>query len=789
MEDLYVYDIRNTDRKELDEKEVPNSVEEYIASYNNISSIYFEYFFLKVHIATIDLSYNQLTDLTFLRCFNSLRYLNVSHNFLDLDSLLDIRNIVIARLYIKYNNFDELHKKFPQVIPTILSHAWVINGIFITDYQRKMNKNYETTLEFGNVILANTRYRSVKSKFTSTAQAGKHYIFDHDITYNNGVKFTPPLATYPLKIDQNPQIERVMYLREFSQFQLPDGEFDDYFGLALGILSHLWIGESLYLIPRLLCRVFWFNIYEDIQNMENWELHVVLFLLMSKIKAFKESDRQIWATVNVERYLKTGTIPMVGSIPRLVIAAFIARAIATSEGETSNMATDDLRAYFKYRRSCGFTQLDTSVEAVYKETVAPFYQPTGLKPQVKEKIDIVHPLTGEWVHSVISHSKNGRITMLLPDVISIIPISAVFWDGRGTWREAAKKDNLATNIVKAKEASTFITAADLPDYNPPKETFHPSDTSFDLNLSSILGNSFRSTHLQHLLQQQPPQSARPSMGNSRSLLNSSKELKTSRKPVEIEESKMMPGWRTFRGIVDPPFPRSQRSKRVHGGLLYGNAITDVVNVVNSNEYSNGKPIKRYNVRLFNSITKKSKYTWISEDEIKKEDLKRLNDMYKSHVTTKLKVGSDSDNLLAKTSSKNISNTLASINANIPIDKSESFHNITNENTHATIDEEKLEPNNNSQTPYEQFENNDSPSQNTQQEGPQETQQENRSTEQSSPVPEVQDISPEQQDSFEPQTEFLNEQQNESLNEEQNESLQEDHLNQEGEQQEAHKEEQ
>ena len=55
---------------------------------------------------------------------------------------------------------------------------------------------------------------------------------------------------------------------------------------------------------------------------------------------------------------------MVGSIPRLVIAAFIARAIATSEGETSNMATDDLRAYFKYRRSCGFTQLDK----IYKWT-------------------------------------------------------------------------------------------------------------------------------------------------------------------------------------------------------------------------------------------------------------------------------------------------------------------------------------------------------------------------------------------------------------------------------------
>ncbi|OHT16305.1 hypothetical protein TRFO_13318 [Tritrichomonas foetus] len=653
--ELKIFDVRNTDKTTLSSDDVPSITEEFIASHNRLSSLDFDFFFAKNHVFSIDLSYNQLTDLSFLRCFRSLGFLDISHNFLDLDNLFDLRNTVIVRLYFKNNNFDDLNQKYPMLIPTILSHAWVINGTFISDYQKQIFKNYENTLEFGNLIISNSRFKITKSNHSSTAQAGKGYIFDHDFEYNNGVKFTTPLGTTPFKFDEFPQIERIRYLSRFSHFELPNGDFNDYFGLTLGILLKVWIGESIYIIPRMLCRVYWFNIYEDIQKMENWELLVVLVAILGKIRIYNKIETELWDALNLERFLKTGIIPQIGSTPRLILAAYISRAIATTDEEPSDSSTNDIRAYFKYRRICGFTQLETTIESVYMETVAPFYQPTGAKPSKNDKIEFVHPLTGEWAVSSIARNRNGRIIIVLKDCMVQIPASAVFWDGRGMWREAAKKEACKTQTLsRKKEGKTFITAADL--LQQEDEIKLPPDNSPNTTLNTNLNTSMNTPSLQETLQSagldlsilkkvhtRPLNSARAPMSSTRgSLLGLGKDCTmksttfANQLPPDIDENKMMPGWRSFRGIVDPPFPKSQRANRVHAGLSYGNSIKDVVNIVTGREYSNGVPIKRYNVKIYNAITKKSSYQWITEDEVSKEDSIRLNELYQMHVAGKIK---------------------------------------------------------------------------------------------------------------------------------------------------------
>ena len=500
-------------------------------------------------------------------------------------------------------------------------------------------------------------------------QAGKSYILDHQIETqtDNDVIFNPPLGETAYRTDHKSQIEKIKFLSTsfLFNFKLPDGEFSDYFGLALGILSVLWVDGTVDSIPRLLCRAYWFNLSEDIIKMKNWELLVVLYLICTKIQKYLGTfsiQNDTWKSLNIEKYVTTGKIPLVGSTPRMILAAFMSRAIAITECPASESFSNDLRAYFKYRKTCGLVQLDQTIKSVYLELVAPFYHPKNIQaPMKNDRINCIHPLTGEWVTSTIKYVKNGRIFIFLDDVISQIPSSSVFWDSRGIWREDAKKevkvpdDKFRNNSYRRK--NTFITASHR--YTNPQEdeiqvddkvdkqdnlnNNHQSDSNnindtntndedddLDLDLSNIerLINPISFVP-------KPPQSARAGNFNRRPYEPSAPEI-IQAPPLHYDESKLMPGWRTFRGIVDPPRTRSKRINRVHVGLGPTQSIQDVVNIVKGNEYTNGKRVKRFNVKIYNVLTKKNKFAWITEDEISKKDVRKLNEIYQRHTTNKLK---------------------------------------------------------------------------------------------------------------------------------------------------------
>lgn len=651
MEDK-IFDARNQNLSTLSSDDVPKCTEKFLVSHNNLSTLDTDFFFSKIHISSLDLSYNQFTSLSFLRCFRCIEFLDVSYNFLDIDDLFDIRDCVILRLILNNNNFDDAMMNDPLLIPTIVAHAWTINGEFITDQQRKLFQSYESTLEYGNSILTSGRFRVTKPGYLSTAQAGKIYISNHNYANDKGIQFTPSACASSLTIDELTQYERIQYLSKYSQFELPEGNFKDYFGLTLGILSKLWIDEKVQLIPRLISRAFFFNINDDVSQMENWELTVLLYKISERIQPTNEVEEEIWNTISVNKYLHTGILPLMGSSPRLILSAFIARAIATTDNELNESSTNDLRVYFKYRKSCGFTKLETSIESVYMETVAPFYTPNGYNQVEKnDKIEFIHPLTNKWSISTINKITNGRIFIIADSksLVVQIPVSSIFWDGRGIWREVARKGGNGTSnsfLQQRKKANTFITASDMTqsneiNYNPPNQDFVPeTESRIEVDLNENENAEKDETPIPPLNLESSIPTGNFSFGRKissrKSLLQSTTIF--AQKPVSVDENKMMPGWRNFRGIVDPPSPKSERSNRRSNrfSLPYGNSIKDVINIINENEYLNGRQKKKFNVKMYNELTKKTKYTWIYEDEISKEDAKHLVEMYNSHVANKMK---------------------------------------------------------------------------------------------------------------------------------------------------------
>jgi hypothetical protein len=126
-------DLRRQDKSEITPEDIPPSTERLLLSYNELRTIDFRFFFSHFALWEIDLSHNQLTTRTFLRCFRALGQLNISSNCLAVDDLLDLRRTVIMRVSLNDNLFEDVCSQFPLFVPTILSHAWVINDWFVTD--------------------------------------------------------------------------------------------------------------------------------------------------------------------------------------------------------------------------------------------------------------------------------------------------------------------------------------------------------------------------------------------------------------------------------------------------------------------------------------------------------------------------------------------------------------------------------------------------------------------------------------------------------------------------------
>jgi hypothetical protein len=609
-------DLRRLDRADFAIADIPIATERLLLSYNRLRSFRFDFFFRHCHIFHFDLSHNELTSLKFLRCYRALGFLDISRNRLPLKALLDIQHIAILRINLRDNQFDETMAHAPLFVPTILSQCWIIDGHFITDADRAAHAEFQSTLAFGGILAEAIKPDGHDHPHLSVSQVARFFVGLDEELHEPGVIFTPPRSDAIARLTAQPQLDRLAYLATDFPVELPDGPFVDYFGVAIAIVAKLWIGEPVQTVPHFLCPAYWYRIGDDLKQMEWYELCIVLYQISQRKRSSNEIESGLWRSSRIDKFLRTGKVPILGSDSRMIISALIARSIALSSSELSQESTPDLRAYFKFRKSCGFRVLDPSLESVYQEIIAPLWQPPRTCPVPDDVIELVHPVTSAWMRGRIISAKAGRVYAAVGGVVSHLLASAVFWDGRGFWREVAKRE-LKVKHAEANELGTFITAADQ---------VGKVATAVEL---AALGQRFAAPSA--LVEVRPPP-------GEVTMIHHNPALRA--KESQVDESKMMEGWRTFRGIVEPPLPRPERSVRSARNPRRAQLIQNVVNVVPGRDWGVEPRPRRFNVRVMNTLTGKSRYSWVGEDEIDADDADSLMVMYRQHVANRLRKHGD-----------------------------------------------------------------------------------------------------------------------------------------------------
>lgn len=192
-----------------------------------------------------------------------------------------------------------------------------------------------------------------------------------------------------------------------------------------------------------------------------------------------------------------------------------------------------------------------------------------------------------------------------------LPLVGLYWDGRGTWREAQPRDD---NRNKARRAKTQLSRAFVT----------ISKTQEEDEMAQTLPESPK---------QQFPTMREPHASNPVSVLmssmkrmNSTKFIDRTMKPVE-----------TFRGIGDPVRPQHRTIPRNAPARKPNQFVQDVVNITPGHDMGYGKKSRRFNVRVENALTHKSQYIWINEDEVSPEDVERLMNLYRKHIESKMTI--------------------------------------------------------------------------------------------------------------------------------------------------------
>ncbi|EAY02579.1 hypothetical protein TVAG_254800 [Trichomonas vaginalis G3] len=381
------------------------------------------------------------------------------------------------------------------------------------------------------------------------------------------------------------QNERLRFLCEKYDVNVKPGRFIAHFGILLGLLCAQWLGEAIEIIPRCFCSDYWFDVSQTIQEYENWQHILVIIKLINNIKIETPQQQDLFDSLQLKRYLASGRPPFPGSTPRLILTAFLARAVSSSPVQLSQC--DDLKIYFKFRKNCGFTTHENTIESIHHEFFCTFSIPNGPIPEEGDKVSIAHPLSGEWTEGTTISVNNGRIFVQLGDLISQMPILALFWDGRGLWKEGTITKRIDENINKQIEVqhNTF----EVPDMNDSKVAPSSRTTYLDIGREALRKSKF----------------------------------------IDRSFKKNV----TFRGIVDPPFKRPNTARRRKDPAITSphQIVDDVVNVVKGTEISEGRYLRKFLVKFVNELTKKSSYVWVSEADIPKCDVDRLIQIYMKHL--------------------------------------------------------------------------------------------------------------------------------------------------------------
>lgn len=617
-------DLCGRDLTEVKLDDIPKDTEYLDLSNNKISCLPSDIFRKRFNILSINLKNNNISNLSFLRVFKVLKMLNIENNNLEVDDLLNIRHLYIQDLRIKFNGFYQHFATKPLVLVTILKRVWIIDGQFITDYVKQSAREYKRTLEYAEAILGARKEKNVELKFTGATKAVANFLKGSSLKNDDIGLFMHPKGIMLQSYTKRPQLEKLAYLAGEYEMSVPDGDFIDIFALILGILSVHWANMSIDLIPRLLARPFWGLKANDIEKLENWEQWVYLYKLNEIISPRTNIEVDLWKMLRLDHYLKTGEIPLPGSNPKLLLTALLYRAVDPDD-YPNNI---NFKLYQKFREHCGFTSLDEGLSVIHYELLGALPD-TIIAPKIGEVVAITNPVDDKWTNCIVAKVSNGRTWVKIGNIIIQIPVRALFWDGRGIFREAKPreiKQNKASKLHSAflTEARTTLTNTEEM-RNLSRKSASVQARFPPLRVASRLLVEKTLSSLSNV-QSSPKVSKITTSVQSTYDENSDKNLKKTR---------TLPS--TFRGILSPICPPHICIPKVPPSRKSNQYVEGVVNITLGHMGADGRQMRRFHVKVVNSVSKKVQYIWINEDEVTEDDVSRLLELYKSLIESKMHV--------------------------------------------------------------------------------------------------------------------------------------------------------
>jgi hypothetical protein len=604
-EEGQVCDIRLHDLSVLSPEDIPILTSTLLVSNNQLSTIPPGIFTSYRHIWRIDASYNRLSSLKFLVYFHALHTLDLRDNLLELDELLDIRHIHILHLKLSSNPFERFTSKFPLIIMALLKRAWVIDGQFIPDYSRQLAKKFKNTRQFGETILAARRAQIACLPMAGASNSARTFLAGTSCKFSDPGTFMNSHGHHMRCLTKSSQIERIRYLRRECRFHPDAVDFLDSLALAMGLLSHLWFSIPISSIVRIVAPGYWSRIGTDVESLENWEVVIVLLDICEQRKSQNAGEMEIWSALGVDKYLQTGAPSLLGHISRMILCG----ALFHSESAKKYAKLCDMKIFTKFRNACHFPDHAFSLENLHSELLAELQTEARKVPELGDILALRHPITDIWVNSRVCQVRRGRVTARLEsDILVHFPMSSLFWDGRGVWREMKCRGGPPKRTPSGMR-ETFLTIA---------ETAREEERPDPVRLAVPLPPS--AVRQRNVLPSDPSYM----LSKSREMMNSSRFI-----------DRTVPPESEFRGIADPKRPTRTPFRRPPPTRKPTQIVKAVTNVCAGAEAGPNRWVRRFQVKVQNMTSKRCSYVWLNEDEIPPEDVARLVELYRAHIESKL----------------------------------------------------------------------------------------------------------------------------------------------------------
>jgi hypothetical protein len=616
-EPSHIVDLQRRDLKNVEREQVPYETETLILSNNQLTALTPGIFDRHFAIFDIDLSFNELTSLKALVYFKGLNELDLRHNCLEIDELLDLRHIHIFHLRLSDNNFQKYTHKYPLTIIALLKRCWIIDGTFITDHTRAQAKEFKKTINFSNTILAARRSQPKELRMAGATSSAQSFLAGTSCKFIEPGKFMHPHCRELALLSKHSQLERLGCIkrRVAFRFDLIEGNFLDYLSLVMGILGHHWMKVPIEWIARTVEKSYWQLNSTKISVLENWEEWKLLATIVPNVHPNGDTEVEVWNALCVSDYMESGVLPVLGSKPRLLLCSVLSHSgLQIQQLEE----IDDMKVYFKFKAQLSnLRQIseDSLLSSVHREMLGelPFDSPRI--PKRKDVLAVRHPLTDTWVNSTIFSVEKGRIFASIgQEIVVQLPIAGLFWDGRGKWRESVQvAPRPSTSLSKSRD-KMFLTVSQAVE-EIERSVSRPASRAIIKGAEQSSGWRVSPMDREYFLQK-----GREGM------------RKCGFMPKRTERSGC-----EFRGIVDPVMPPLRSVRRGEKTRTPDYVVQKVTNISFGREIAPGRRIRKFHVEVKGMTSKKMSYICINEDEIGDEDVRRLCELFRRQIESKMVV--------------------------------------------------------------------------------------------------------------------------------------------------------